>query len=55
MDTTRTRAEVVNAFMRGVYAWMCMGLGVTALAALFTISTPAVPGGPGQPDRVYSG
>jgi hypothetical protein len=42
METTRARAEVVNAFMRGVYAWMCMGLGVTAVAALFTISSPAV-------------
>lgn len=31
---TRPRVEVVNAFLRGVYLWMTMGLGVTALIAL---------------------
>ncbi|THB65307.1 MAG: Bax inhibitor-1/YccA family protein [Desulfovibrio sp.] len=29
----RPRTEVVNAFMRGVYLWMTLGLGVTALLA----------------------
>lgn len=42
MQTAQTRVEVVNAFMRGVYGWMCMGLFVTAGASLFTVSSPAV-------------
>lgn len=34
------RAEVVNAFMRGVYAWMAAGLALTAVLAWATINTP---------------
>jgi len=33
MDTTTQRAEVLNAFMRGVYTWMTLGLGITAALA----------------------
>jgi len=37
-----TKAEVVNAFMRGVYGWMSAGLGLTALVAWFVSNTPAM-------------
>ncbi len=37
-STTRTRTEVVNAFMRGVYQWMTFGLLLTAGLAWFTSS-----------------
>jgi FtsH-binding integral membrane protein len=40
--TSQSRVEVVNAFMRGVYAWMSAGLGVTALVAFYTARTPAL-------------
>ncbi|NDV18929.1 BAX inhibitor (BI)-1/YccA family protein [Pseudodesulfovibrio sp. JC047] len=33
MQQTGSRADVVNAFMRGVYGWMSAGLGLTALIA----------------------
>lgn len=36
------RAEIVNAFMRGVYAWMSAGLGLTAVVAFLTINIPAL-------------
>jgi uncharacterized protein len=39
---TGARAEVVNAFMRGVYAWMSAGLALTALSAFYVASTPSV-------------
>lgn len=39
---TRSRAEVLNAFMRGVYTWMCAGLGVTTVAAFYTASSQAM-------------
>lgn len=39
--TAGARAEVVNAFMRGVYTWMAGGLGLTALVAYVVVSTPA--------------
>ena len=42
MQTTQSRAEVVNAFMRGVYGWMCLGLLLTAAASAFTVSSPAM-------------
>jgi uncharacterized protein len=42
MQTAQTRVEVVNAFMRGVYGWMCLGLLVTAGASFFTVTSPAV-------------
>jgi FtsH-binding integral membrane protein len=42
MQTTQARAEVVNAFMRGVYGWMSLGLLVTAAASVFVVSSPAL-------------
>jgi hypothetical protein len=42
MQTAQSRVEVVNAFMRGVYGWMCMGLLVTAAASAFMVSSPAL-------------
>lgn len=42
MQTTQSRVEVVNAFMRGVYGWMCLGLLLTAAASAFTVSSPAL-------------
>ena len=39
---TRTRVEVVNAFMRGVYHWMALGLIVTAVLSYVTAHTPAL-------------
>lgn len=36
------RAEVTNAFMRGVYLWMTTGLVVTGIAGWMTLNTPAV-------------
>ena len=35
---TSSRAEITNAFMRGVYLWMCIGLAVTAVLAFATLS-----------------
>ena len=37
-----TRAEVTNAFMRGVYLWMTIGLVLTAVAAWLTLNNRAV-------------
>jgi FtsH-binding integral membrane protein len=34
--------ERVNAFLRGVYAWMCGGLAVTALTAWIIAGSPAL-------------
>ncbi len=42
VPTAQTRVEVVNAFMRGVYGWMCLGLLVTAGASFFTVASPAI-------------
>ena len=33
MTTTRARAEITNAFLRSVYNWMGVGLGLTALVS----------------------
>ncbi|CCO23775.1 Bax inhibitor-1/YccA family protein [Maridesulfovibrio hydrothermalis] len=38
------RPEVLNAFMRGIYSWMSVGLLATAAVAWATLSTPAVMG-----------
>ncbi|MBU1003653.1 MAG: Bax inhibitor-1/YccA family protein [Proteobacteria bacterium] len=38
----RQRTEVLNAFMRGVYQWMALGLALTAVVAFFTASSPAM-------------
>jgi len=37
---TVSRAETVNAFMRGVYGWMSLGLMLTAGVAWFTAASP---------------
>ena len=37
-----SKAEVVNAFMRGVYGWMSAGLALTAVVAYMTANTPAL-------------
>ena len=39
---TQSRVQVVNAFMQGVYRWMGTGLAVTAVAAYYTASSPAL-------------
>ncbi len=39
---TQSRVETVNAFMRGVYLWMSMGLGLTALTAYMVATSPAM-------------
>lgn len=36
------RPEVLNAFMRGIYSWMSVGLLATAAVAWMTLSVPAV-------------
>lgn len=42
MEMPRQNVQTVNAYMRGVYQWMAMGLGLTALTAFFTASSPAL-------------
>ena len=37
-------AERVTAFLRGVYGWMCVGLGVTAAVAVGVASSPTIVG-----------
>ena len=32
----------VSAFLRSVYGWMCVGLGITALVAFFVAAAPAI-------------
>ncbi len=41
-DVVTSRAEVTNAFMRGVYVWMTIGLAVTAAFAYLTLNTEAL-------------
>jgi FtsH-binding integral membrane protein len=49
-ETTRTpplatpvlTAERVGAFLRSVYGWMCAGLAITALVAVFVASSPSL-------------
>ena len=42
IGATRPRAEVMSAFMAGVYRWMTLGLLLTAGTAWFTATTPAM-------------
>jgi uncharacterized protein len=35
-------AEQVTAFLRKVYGWMCVGLGITAVVAYMVIGSPAI-------------
>ena len=39
---TATRAQAMSGFMRGVYAWMAAGLGITAFMAVAVASVPAL-------------
>jgi FtsH-binding integral membrane protein len=34
--------ERVRTFLRSVYGWMCVGLGITAITAMFVASSPAL-------------
>jgi FtsH-binding integral membrane protein len=42
VSRTGQRAEVLNAFMRGVYFWMFVGLALTSAVAWVTAQTPAL-------------
>lgn len=43
MNTTRAAsAEVLNAFMRGIYGWMSVGLGLTAVLAFAVTTSPTL-------------
>ncbi len=42
LSPAKSQAEVVNAFMRGIYGWMTAGLGVTAVVALYVASSPTI-------------
>jgi FtsH-binding integral membrane protein len=44
LETPVAVAERVTAFLRGVYGWMCVGLGITAAVALVVSSSPAMIG-----------
>ena len=37
--STTAGSERVSAFLRSVYGWMCVGLAVTALVALYVSGT----------------
>lgn len=39
---SRDHALAVSSFVRRVYNWMAMGLALTAITALYTVSTPAI-------------
>lgn len=39
---TKTQVEVLNAFMRGVYQWMTLGLGLTGIVAYLTATSPSL-------------
>ena len=41
-QTSARAAERVSAFLRKVYGWMCLGLGVTAFVAFAVASAPAL-------------
>src|SRR3954465_3344453 len=39
--TSARDADVLSAFLRGVYGWMCAGLAITAATAWFVASSPS--------------
>ena len=41
ISQAKTRTQVLNAFMRGVYQWMSAGLGLTAIVAYLIASSEA--------------
>lgn len=40
--TSNSATELVNAFLRAVYGWMCVGLAITAASAWFIAGSPVV-------------
>lgn len=42
VQSAQAKAAAVNAFLRGVYGWMCAGLTLTAAASIFVASSPAL-------------
>lgn len=42
VSRSRTDIETMNVFLRGVFNWMAVGLGVTALVAYTVAGTPAI-------------
>jgi FtsH-binding integral membrane protein len=40
--TSIPATELVNAFLRAVYGWMCVGLAITAASAWFIAGSPAI-------------
>jgi uncharacterized protein len=42
LSTPVLTAERVGAFLRSVYGWMCAGLAITALVAVFVASSPSL-------------
>src|SRR5262245_44576128 len=39
--TPEQAAERIGGFLRSVYGWMCVGLAITAVTAMFVASTPS--------------
>jgi len=39
-SVSKGKVEILNAFMRGVYQWMAIGLGLTGIIAYYTASSP---------------
>ena len=43
LKQTQTQAQVrVNSFIRSVYNWMAIGLGITGFIAYYVANTPAL-------------
>jgi FtsH-binding integral membrane protein len=42
VSRTRTDVQATNYFLRGVYNWMSLGLGLTAVVAYTVANTPAI-------------
>lgn len=42
VSQTRTDVQATNLFLRGVYNWMSLGLGLTAVVAYAVATTPAI-------------
>ena len=42
VSQSRTDVQATNLFLRGVYNWMSLGLGLTAVVAYTVANTPAI-------------
>ena len=42
LDASEVAAQRITAFLRGVYGWMCVGLGVTAMVAFAVAGSPTL-------------